>query len=223
MEPEHQQEATLESGKAGASASGQGRRCINVAVTGKSGSGKSSFINAVLGLRPQEPDAARVGVGETTMQPASFDFPFLPETKLWDLPGLGTTQFPSATYTRCMGLVRFDVVILITVTHGTPEEQILAELKSNDVPYFVVRSKVDIDIDNNNFDYDVPEEETLASIREDMKSRGIVQPYLISSRNVSGFDMDQLTHDLVQALCHVRLAVEADASITESAPPNHGA
>lgn len=176
-------------------------RPVNVAVAGRSGSGKSSFINALIGLSPGTLGAADVGVLETTMQPGCYEFPNMPNFKLWDIPGADTKEFASETYIRSMGLTHFDMVVIIVLTPYTGTERSIAEeLRRCGIPHFVVRSKVDIDIDNNLSDHDIEEPETLAAIREDMLGHEIERPYLVSARRPHGLDMDRLMQDLVQTV-----------------------
>lgn len=67
----------------------------------------------------------------------------------WDLPGAGTPNFPQATYLKRMGIRYFDVAILVTSSRFTEAELMLAtELEKFNVPFFMVRNKVDIDIDS---------------------------------------------------------------------------
>lgn len=66
----------------------------------------------------------------------------------WDLPGAGTPKFPQATYLKRMGIRYFDVAILVTSSRFTEAELMLAqELQRFEVPYFMVRNKVDVDIE----------------------------------------------------------------------------
>mmetsp|Transcript_1281 Transcript_1281/g.3652 ORF Transcript_1281/g.3652 Transcript_1281/m.3652 type:complete len:234 (-) Transcript_1281:57-758(-) len=190
---------------------------INVAVTGKSGSGKSSLINTLLGVSPGAPGAAAVGVCETTMKPTAYTVPHLPNFKLWDIPGADTQEFASETYITSMGLTHFDMIVIIVQSPYTGTEQtITLKLQSCGIPHFVVRSKVDLDIDNNLDDHDIPEHETLASIREDMLQHGIDRPYLVSSRRPHDLDMDRLSHDLVQTVllfaCEKKAAEDAQVT-----------
>jgi len=182
--------------------------CINVAVTGNAGVGKSSFINTVRGLRPRDHGAADVSPNETTMEPKWYEFPELSvATRLWDLPGAGTQRFPRETYIQSMGLRYFDIVIIVTATRYTETEVMIAEeLKSFSVPHFMVRNKVDADIANNQDDHDLPAESTLVSIREDMKKQGVRQPYLVSSKfsRKADFDMEHLKADAIMAICEAR-------------------
>jgi len=48
---------------------------VMIAVTGASGVGKSSWINAVRRMRPKDAGAAKTGITETTLQPEMFAFP----------------------------------------------------------------------------------------------------------------------------------------------------
>ncbi|CAE7295351.1 Iigp1 [Symbiodinium natans] len=189
---------------------------IMMAITGASGVGKSSLVNAFRRLRDSDANAAATGVKETTMEPTMYSFsasegifnqrfyrqlrddeelsagvrvvlgqvpgqaegscaevlkvcdetvqvrldagPVLDidvkhvvgtalDVVIWDLPGVGTPNFPQATYLRRMGIRYFDVVLLITSSRFTEAELMLAEeLRKFEVPYFMVRNKVDIDI-----------------------------------------------------------------------------
>ncbi|XP_006759168.1 PREDICTED: interferon-inducible GTPase 5 [Myotis davidii] len=55
---------------------------LEVGVTGESGAGKSSLINALRGLGAEDPGAALTGVVETTMQPSSYPHPQFPDVTL---------------------------------------------------------------------------------------------------------------------------------------------
>ena len=71
---------------------------ITIGVIGESHSGKSSFINTIPGLRPGEPGAAAVRNRECTREPTPYDYSKNPLERLWDLPGVGTNDFPQETY-----------------------------------------------------------------------------------------------------------------------------
>jgi len=182
--------------------------CINVAVTGNSGVGKSSFINAARGLRARDGGAADVSPNETTMAPTAYDIADLGvPAKLWDLPGAGTRCFPRETYIQSMGLRYFDVVIIVTASRYTETEIMIAEeLRRFSVPHFMVRSKVDADVANNEDDNGASAEETVEAIRADMQRQGVARPYLISSRfsHQNQFDLQRLKADVFVAVCDAR-------------------
>ena len=72
---------------------------LNVAVIGNSGVGKSSFINAIRRLTPDDEGAADVGcMREKPVDVKSYVHPNNPLLKFWDLPGVGTDRFPRQTY-----------------------------------------------------------------------------------------------------------------------------
>lgn len=70
------------------------KRDIIYGVMGSSGSGKSSFINAMRGLKGQDAGAAKVGVCETTTEPTLYKDPRNPNLVYCDLPGVGTPNYP---------------------------------------------------------------------------------------------------------------------------------
>jgi len=80
---------------------------VKIAITGQSGSGKSSLINAIAGSK-----IAQVGFVETTMEPKEY------KTEngiiLVDLPGCGTANFPFESYVNDMKLSEFDAIVLVT-------------------------------------------------------------------------------------------------------------
>ncbi|KAL1276411.1 hypothetical protein QQF64_036034 [Cirrhinus molitorella] len=68
---------------------------LNIGVTGESGSGKSTFVNAFRGLGDEEEGSAKIDVVETTMKPEVYAHPKYNNVKKWDLPGIGTPYFKS--------------------------------------------------------------------------------------------------------------------------------
>jgi len=119
-----------------------GRNKVNIAVTGNSGVGKSSFINFIREIKKNKPGYAKVGARECTMEPICY--PTTDGDNIWDLPGAGTFNFPQETYIKTMGIRYFDVVYLITAERFTQAELMLKkELDDFRVPYFCIRNKVD--------------------------------------------------------------------------------
>ncbi|OWA51310.1 putative Interferon-inducible GTPase 1 [Hypsibius exemplaris] len=121
----------------------------NFGVTGISGTGKSSFINAVRGLKSNEPGAAPVGEDETTLKIAPFPHASYPHIVLWDTPGCGTFKIPAADYFQEQQLFCFDFLIVIIGRNIKEDELAIAkEARKNNVPVFFVRSKADDSIAN---------------------------------------------------------------------------
>ena len=122
---------------------------INIAVTGESGAGKSSLINALREIKAEEESAAEVGVTETTMKVYSYKHPKVKNLTLWDLPGIGTKKFPPKTYLETVEFKKYDFFIIVSATRFPNHEIELAKairiMKKN---YYFVRSKVDFDLYN---------------------------------------------------------------------------
>lgn len=89
---------------------------LNVAVIGESGTGKSSFINVFRGVGHEDETAAPIGVVETTMRRTPYRHPNIPNVVIWDLPGIGTTNFPPKDYLEKMKFCEYDFFIIISAT-----------------------------------------------------------------------------------------------------------
>jgi predicted GTPase len=89
---------------------------IHVAICGPAGSGKSSIVNALRGLRNNDDEAAPTGTVETTTQRtkysshATFNSLFL-----YDCPGAGTLRVPTEGYYYAQKLYLFDQLLIV---HG---------------------------------------------------------------------------------------------------------
>ena len=90
---------------------------LHFAVCGPSGSGKSSLINALRGLRNNQEGSAKTGVVECTE--ALQRYPDLrkkmpyPRFVWYDIPGAGTSKIPGWQYFNRQGLFIFDFIILV--------------------------------------------------------------------------------------------------------------
>ncbi|XP_038631245.1 interferon-inducible GTPase 5-like [Scyliorhinus canicula] len=120
---------------------------LHIAVTGESGAGKSSFINAMRGLQSIDQGAAISGITETTMEPASYSHPNLPSVCFWDLPGLGTLNFQADMYLQKMNFNKYDFFIIISGCRFRENDVKLAkEIKRLGKKFYFVRTKIDNDI-----------------------------------------------------------------------------
>lgn len=144
---------------------------LNIGITGESGSGKSSFVNAFRGVDHRDGKAAPTGVVETTTEVKAYPHPAYPKVTLWDLPGIGTTKFPADQYLKHVGFEKFDFFIIISDTRFRENDVKLAkEIQKMGKKFYFVRSKVDNDLQNaqrsqRSFDA----EQTLSLIRENCK------------------------------------------------------
>mmetsp|Transcript_86813 Transcript_86813/g.230671 ORF Transcript_86813/g.230671 Transcript_86813/m.230671 type:complete len:291 (-) Transcript_86813:141-1013(-) len=179
-------------------------RTVNVAVTGTSGVGKSLFVNNVRGLRYGDATWAPVGVSETTAEPTPYAFPGEPRVRIWDMEGASTTctsDNMAEGYIRRVGLRYFDVVLVLSARRFTEIEcEIVKELSLQQIPHFFVRTKLDVDIMNNEADNRMTPDETERRIRDDLAACGVRDPYLINVREVTLYDFPRLFRDVLLAI-----------------------
>jgi len=174
---------------------------MNIGVVGNSGVGKSLFVNRLRGVLPGTEGWAPVGVRETTRKISMYAFPNERRVRIWDFPGAGTPEFPFATYISNMGLRYLDCVAIVTAGRFTETELALqTELEGHGVPFCMVRTKVDIDVWNNQQDNGASPEKTVAEIVSDLRSNGVVRPYVVSLRDTSSYDYPTLLTDLLPCL-----------------------
>ncbi|XP_028633550.1 uncharacterized protein LOC114629644 isoform X2 [Grammomys surdaster] len=201
---------------------------LNIAVTGETGTGKSSFINALRGVREEEGGAAPTGVVETTMERTPYPHPKLPNMTIWDLPGIGTTNFPPKTYLTEMKFGEYDFFIIISATRFKEIDANLAKaIEKMNTKFYFVRTKVDQDVSNEqrskpkSFNSD----SVLKKIRDDcsekLQEALSSQPplFLVSNFDVSDFDFPTLETTLLRELpAHKRhIFMMSLHSVTETA------
>ncbi|XP_050786288.1 uncharacterized protein LOC127038011 [Gopherus flavomarginatus] len=180
---------------------------LNIAVTGESGSGKSSFINAMLGLADDDKGAAEVGIIEITTEPIAYLHPTLPNVKMWDLPGIGTPSFRPDTYFQQVSFARYDFFIIVTSKRFSSCNADLAqEIQKMGKKFYFVRSKVDEDLRNESRKRNYDQETILQKIRDDcvekLRSEGVNSPqvFLISRWEFDQYDSPQLQETLANEL-----------------------
>jgi len=142
----------------------------------------------------------------------------LADCNIWDLPGAGSKDFPQKWYLQMMGIRHFDMVILVTADRFTEAElMLLQELQSWNVPFFLVRNKVDNAIELRLEEESKEEErkrevaeETVAAIREHFETEyGLDTVYLVSSRAEW---RDRL--DFRKLESHIALALQCTRGVT---------
>ncbi|XP_035767875.1 uncharacterized protein LOC102786383 [Neolamprologus brichardi] len=120
---------------------------LNIAITGESGSGKSTFVNAFRGVSDDEEGAVPTGVKQTTSEVTAYPHPNYSNVTLWDLPGIGTTKFPADKYLELVKFEKFDFFIIISDTRFRENDVKLAqEIQKMKKKFYFVRSKIDNDI-----------------------------------------------------------------------------
>ncbi|KAM9340855.1 interferon-inducible GTPase 5-like [Symphorus nematophorus] len=180
---------------------------LNIAITGESGSGKSSFVNAFRGIDEMDERAAPTGCVETTMEVKDYPHPNYPRVTLWDLPGIGTTNFPADKYLQHVGFERFDFFIIISDTRFRENDVKLAlEIQRMGKKFYFVRSKIDNDLRAEERKRGFDAKKTLAQIRENciqgLQSQGVQSPqvFLLSSFDLHLHDLPRLHETLEKEL-----------------------
>lgn len=124
------------------------------AVTGASGTGKSSLINIFLNLPDTHKDAARTGLVETTSTLGRYPDPSDQSPYKWnvwyDVPGAGTTDIPWPHYFIEESLFIFDLILVVFDNRFTQiDVDILRNCQLLGIPSFIIRSKADSHIKNH--------------------------------------------------------------------------
>ncbi|KAI6110670.1 interferon-inducible GTPase-domain-containing protein [Pisolithus croceorrhizus] len=123
---------------------------FHFAVAGVAGSGKSSLVNAIRGLRNSDTGAAPTGVVETTATVGRYRDSNRRLLFVWyDIPGTGTLNQPGWQYFNNQGLFVFDCIIVLVGDRFTQTDlAILENCRRFQIPSYIVRSKADFHIPN---------------------------------------------------------------------------
>ncbi|XP_033985354.1 interferon-inducible GTPase 5-like [Trematomus bernacchii] len=165
---------------------------LHIAVTGETGSGKSTFVNAFRGIDNKDENAAPTGCVETTMKVESYPHPQFPNVTLWDLPGIGTSNFPADKYLELVGFEKFDFFIIISADRFRENDVKLAlKIQKMGKKFYFVRSKIDNSMreaKRSQRAFNI--EDTLKKIRDDcikgLENQDIRSPQVFP---VSSFDL----------------------------------
>ena len=178
---------------------------LAIGVTGESGAGKSTFINAIRGLADDDEGAAETGVTETTTEPTPYEHPTMPNVVFWDLPGVGTPNFPAKTYLKKVKFERYDFFIIISAGRFKENDIRLAkEIRRKKKLFYFIRSKIDNDVREEEHKKSFNREDVLSKIRRDCEEnlQEMENPkvFLISSISFSEFDFEDLVSTLMSEL-----------------------
>ncbi|XP_041639207.1 interferon-inducible GTPase 5-like [Cheilinus undulatus] len=180
---------------------------LNIAVTGESGSGKSTFVNAFRGIGDDAEGAAPTGPVETTMEATQYPHPVYPNVILWDLPGIGTPTFSAAEYLKKVKFEKFDFFIIISADRFRENDVKLAkEIQRMEKKFYFVRSKIDNDIRAERRKRNFNEQQTLEKIKNNciqgLKNQGFENPqvFLVSSFELKLYDFHLLEETLEEEL-----------------------
>ena len=186
---------------------------VNIAISGQSGAGKSSLINAIVGRK-----VAEVGITETTVEIKKY---ISNGIHFSDLPGCGTEKFPVKTYLEYCNLESFDAVIVVTANRFFENDLwLIKEMIRIGRPVYVVRTKMDVSITDGMHDDNLSEYEVFEKVKNDIQSNigtiAIKGIYLISSREPLKMDMSKLVLNIEQNL----IGLKKQRFIADVAPLN---
>nr|XP_024662078.1 interferon-inducible GTPase 1-like [Maylandia zebra] len=178
---------------------------VNIAITGESGSGKSSFVNSFRGVSDDEEGAAPTGVKQTTSEVTLYPHPNYSNVTLWDLPGFGSTKFPAKKYLKLLGFEKFDFFIISDTRFTENDVKLAQEIQRMKKKFCFVRSKIDNDINAERRKRDFSAERTLKVIRDDCvhSLQDIESPrvFLVSSFKQHWCDFSLLQETLETMAC----------------------
>ncbi|XP_051878086.1 interferon-inducible GTPase 5-like [Pristis pectinata] len=188
---------------------------LNIAVTGEAGTGKSTFINAMRGLKYSDEGAAEVGNIETTTEPSRYPHPSLPNVCFWDLPGIGTRKFEAHKYLKAVQFQRYDFFIIIADCRLRENDiKLVKEIQKMGKNFYFVRSKIDNDLDSMRKQRgNINDKEELKDIRKnhvsELREAGIPDPsvFLVSSLYPKKYDFILLNETLEHDLPNVKKSI----------------
>ena len=126
---------------------------VTFAITGRSVTGKSTFVNTIRNLKPGDDGFAKSGSGGTTKRPTFYIHPKNDQILFCDLPGYSSIKFKKKDYISEMKISDYDFFFIVFDKFlGEEEIWMVGELRKLGKPFFLVRSNIDIDIDNAKYD-----------------------------------------------------------------------
>ena len=154
--------------------------------------------------------AAKVGVTECSKEPTPYDHPDNPKIKFWDLPGMGTPNFPVDTYCDQVQIDKYHAFLIFTDTRFRENDLKLAEkISSIDKKFFFIRTKIDENVraeKRSKPPGSFNEEAMLEEIRADCsKNLGHLKSntediFLISNHHPAKWEFDRLRKAILDVL-----------------------
>lgn len=152
--------------------------------------------------------AAKVGVTETTIEPASFAHPTKSKIQFWDLPGIGTPNYPDLeTYCETVKLEKYDTFLIFSAGRFTENDLKLArKIRSVNKMFFFIRSKIDENVRAEKRKLSFNEDIMLNDIRRDCSEKlavlveDIQYIFLISNHHPTKWDFVRLTEAIFNFL-----------------------
>ncbi|XP_053385217.1 interferon-inducible GTPase 1-like [Mercenaria mercenaria] len=196
---------------------------LNIAITGESGVGKSSFINAIRGISADDDGGAYVDVVEATTEIKPYKHPKNKSLLLWDLPGVGTPRFPRSSYLKRVNFEKYDFFLILSAGRFREDDLWLAkEIQSLKKNFHFVRTQMDVEMEKDKKGHPKThsKRKVIEKVRIDctknLKEHGLTNSsvYLIDNYSPLDFDFDALTRALIEkAPGHKREAMILSMSV----------
>ena len=159
-------------------------------------------------LYEDDEGAAPVDVTECTTEPTPFDHPTNANIKFWDLPGIGTPDYPDLeTYCDKVQLEKYHTYLIFTATRFTKHDLELAKkVRSIDKKFFFIRTKIDESVRAEKRKRSFDEEAMLTKIRRNcLESLGDLLTdeqdiFLISNHEPENWEFARLTQAILDGL-----------------------
>ena len=159
-------------------------------------------------LNDDDDGAAPVDVTGCTREPTPYDHRTSSNIKFWDLPGIGTSNYPDMeTYVQKVQLGKYHTFLIFTANRFTTNELLLAEkIRSMKKSFFFIRTRVDDSVRAESRKRAFNEEATLMKIRRDCAENlgdllsNEEDIFLISNHEVDKWDFVRLTQAILDAL-----------------------
>lgn len=141
------------------------------------------------------------------MTPTQYRLSNKSNALIWDLAGAGTLKWPFQTYAQIVGLRHFNLVLIVYASRFTEIDlALIHHLKHHAIPVCVVRQKVNTDIVNNEMINDMPAEQTVLAIKEDVRKQGVTDMFLVDSFMSEAYDFPKLIEYIYSITWGARLS-----------------
>ncbi|XP_039080248.1 immunity-related GTPase family M protein 1-like isoform X1 [Hyaena hyaena] len=180
---------------------------VNIAVTGDSGNGMSSFINALRGIGHEDEASAPTGVVRTTQIPTSYSSSLFPNMVLWDLPGTGVDTQSLENYIEEMQFSQYDFFIIIASEQFSMNLVKLAKaIQGLGKRFYIVWTKLDRDLSTTALSEERLLQNIRENIRETLQKEKVYKPiiFLVSSFEPSLHDFPELRKVLDKDVSDIR-------------------
>ncbi|XP_038183760.1 immunity-related GTPase family M protein 1-like isoform X2 [Arvicola amphibius] len=180
---------------------------VNITVTGNSGNGMSSFINALRIIGHEEDDSAPSGVVRTTQTRAKYSSSHFPNVILWDLPGLGATAQTIDNYREEMEFSMYDLFIIIASEQFSSSHVNLAKvIQGMGKRFYIVWTKLDRDLRSHAHSETLLKQNIRENIQKELQKERVNVPpiFLVSNLDPLLYDFPMLRDTLHKDLSDIR-------------------